>query len=304
MSLAIRPDFTPRVQPQLDGSRTGSHDCGRKTCKWLVIRNTFGLVRPKDSVEICERMGIPKCEGPNGKVKGTSIQEVKRGYDGYIDDAARLRLALPKMRIRSTATNSIVRPVSELMTALENGGAAALFVQYGVIDEAGYGGQPGLDVLHVIPIAGMRTDARGRRWTTSYDPLYDGRRKGIPNGPVEIPWNVIRRALGTTKDTTMGFGIFGTTARATVVATPPVPVPPVPVPPAPTVEELEAALERARTAEAERDRAQVQLGLIAELGAEIEWSRLVDLANAGLPEPNTGNADAPVEEGGSPPEED
>ena len=304
--MTFDPIFVPRVQRQLDGTAVGARGCGRSTVDWLVTWATGGAIRPKDELDICERMGNPKCKR-DGKLVGSSIQEVKRAGDSYQPDAAALGLNLPKMRIRSAATNSVVRPVSELMTVLLNGGAAALFVQYGVIDEAGYGGQPGLDVLHIIPIAGMRTDdERGRRWTTSYDPLYDGRREGIPNGPVEIPWNVIRRALGMTKDTTMGFGIFGTCARAVVIDAPPVPapIPPVPTPTAPTVEELEAALQRARVAEAERDRAQVALGIIAQLAADIEWPRLIELAETGLPEPNTAAANEAVEEGGSPPSEE
>ena len=69
-----------------------------------------------------------------------------------------------------------------------------ILISYGPIADAGMSGSPGFRGNHSLDLFGIRELPNGSNQYLDADPLYDGRRPGIPKGPKWISASTIRHA--------------------------------------------------------------------------------------------------------------
>lgn len=89
-----------------------------------------------------------------------------------------------------------IATVAAVEEALRDGLAVGILHDYSAISAAGMSGSPGFLGAHSSPLFGTRElPSGGVQWLDG-DPLYNGRRAGIPKGPKWIDRNVLIRAAG------------------------------------------------------------------------------------------------------------
>jgi hypothetical protein len=166
------------IIPQFDGSTFADTNCGAASEAMRVSSQQKG-VRPSK--------GNPWF--PTGRSIRLETGDEKGGLMPSQTTAASSReygVSAASPRI-STWTSVISRSWA--------GYAVDLCISYGPIAAAGKSGSPGFVGSHRVVIVGIRNWGTGLQLLVA-DPLYDGRRAGIPMGPQWIASSVMKRAAG------------------------------------------------------------------------------------------------------------
>jgi hypothetical protein len=168
-----------RLVPQINGLVVGAANCGPCTACMTVDFATGGRIRPTP-LEIRRRMGVPY--GP------TDVQDQIRSVESYDDE-------------------TVVRTI-----LLGREKWLGLVLDYGVVNDEAMklSGDKVFRGLHFLGAFGARRLADGTYVVHVWDPLADGRRKGIPTGPDWWPMEVVRHAVEAASH---GHATFTVTAR-------------------------------------------------------------------------------------------
>ena len=163
--------YTPRLDTQLGrgirvpGRTRGSRDCGPRTWRMGIDAVTKGDLRP----------GIKELR-KRGSVSGpqqTSIFDAKKAVESYKRPPGRKALKY-----------TIVRKVADVKTAAAKQRGVHICVHYGEWNKrtSGYTGDPNFQGGHSMLVKGQRYYRGTKQWLV-LDPLEDGRRSNIRQGP-------------------------------------------------------------------------------------------------------------------------
>jgi hypothetical protein len=170
--------YEPKFQRQLDrDGSTDEVDCGPRSWQMLLDYQSRGELRPGPS----ETRKRADCgNGP------TNVDDAKRAVESY-DPKGRK----PLVYYRKTRTEDV-------KAAVRNGKAVHLCIDYGVInDRSEHTGDPAFRGSHSVLALGWReVDGGAVQWRI-WDPLMDGRRDGIAQGPVWIKQAIMVDACET-----------------------------------------------------------------------------------------------------------
>lgn len=216
------------IVPQGDGSTFQWTNCGPACEAERVISQTFNRRPSKGSPWPPTGRSI---RAETGDTSGgtTPQQTTSASYREY-----GVPFATPR-----------IRSATEVKAKLWDAYSVDALVGYGPIDDY-KSGSPGFRGNHRIVLVGIRTTSTGAIEVLSADPLYDGRRSGIPLGPRWLPWGVVYRAMGALKvdgvrtmNQVYGFGrAYFIPSLTRIDAPDPMPAP-TPVPTAPTSKETD-----------------------------------------------------------------
>lgn len=240
---SIRP---PELIAQLDGTPDAGANCGMAASAQAVNFATQGARKPTPS-QMRKRAGKPS--GP-GKATNTLNQKTaiesfdgKGEHDGNSDSTGG-RMPLRYFR-------KLQEPWSTAQEALDAGKVVNVQIDYDVINDKapGKSGDRNYTGDHSISLFGRRNTPTSDPEVRVFDPLYDGRHKGVPKGPQWVLEWVIRQAAEkfcAKKDAFTGGVIPVSPFPAPPPVDPPV-EPPVVVPPVVSREDrYREALEQAR----------------------------------------------------------
>ncbi len=173
----VRADGTRVVGiiPQFDGSRYASTNCGPASEAMRIVS---------------QQKGARPAKGTPWQPTGASIRRETGDTSGGTNPYQTTRASQAEYGIAHAAPR--IAAFSSLLDYLIKGYAVDLLVGYGPITDY-KSGSPGFRGNHRIVLVGRNTDSRT---LLSADPLYDGRRSGIPKGPQWIPQSVIYKAAG------------------------------------------------------------------------------------------------------------
>ena len=161
------------VIPQMDGSRYASTNCG---CACEAMRL------------VSQQKGVRPAKGSPWQPNGATIRRETGDTSGGTNPSQTTAASLREYGVPHAAPR--IAGFQSLLDYLRGGYAVDLLVGYGPIN-AYKSGSPGFRGNHRIVLVGRDTD---RRLLLSADPLYDGRRSGIPRGQQWIPQQVIYQA--------------------------------------------------------------------------------------------------------------
>lgn len=195
-------DYVPKLQPQLNnGSKTGGEDCGpRSSCMGADWATEGALLTP-----------IPefrrRARRPAGDTNTEQLTNALRSYDTPKETNGRTDIqAFRKLR----------QPKSTLREAITDGKYVVVQMSYAVLQRIapGWDACPTFHGMHSIGVMGQRVREGSVQWRV-FDPLADGRRKGIPTGPDWWPrWVVEGVAEGFTKTDGTFSGVVINATRA------------------------------------------------------------------------------------------
>ena len=178
--------YRPAHQTQLDGSATQGEDCWVRTASMAVDFATYGGKVPSVKA-IRDRADVPSGAG------NTADQE--RAIESYdTPDETGGRQDLEYHRHVADPWGDL--PVNPLTNAAK---VVILSIDYGVVNaqKPVLSGDPNFDGNHSVIFAGSRVNGDGKTEVLCFDPLYDGRRSGIPQGPQWWPiWLAKEAAFG------------------------------------------------------------------------------------------------------------
>ena len=173
-------DFpSPGLIPQGDGSTFQWSNCAAATWAGLVVS---------------QQQGKRPAKGSPWYPTGASLRQQSGDRSGGITpsllDATVIREYGIDLDVR-IASLSVVR------SRLAAGYAVGVLIGYGPIADAGLSGSPGFRGAHSIGLYGDREIPNGTHQWLDADPLYDGRRAGIPKGPQWVAESTIVKAAGS-----------------------------------------------------------------------------------------------------------
>jgi hypothetical protein len=169
----------PDLRTQLKtGSGTEGDDCGVLTILNITLWASRGRIGPKDQSEVASWVKRVRrwAKRPSGAmlVRGDCFEVYQ--HPEYLKLFKDAKITPPK------ATYNYKLPWGTLRDRLRAGQASHMAVNYGVLR---YGDAPMGSATfnggHSLALVGARLIA-GKTWTYDGDPLFDGRRKGIPDG--------------------------------------------------------------------------------------------------------------------------
>ena len=163
--------------PQLDGSKHQGDNCGPASIAMALRWSTAHKVAPTPS-EVRRAMGDP--------IGGTNIVDWPKGYDAFADDAKAEGFILREAKYQPG------RSWEDLLGVLADGGAMCLVIDYSRVPDHLKGDRK-FDGYHAVFVSRVRergTATELRVW----DPLCDGRRAGIPRGPLWYPKLTLKAA--------------------------------------------------------------------------------------------------------------
>lgn len=172
-------DFpAPGLIPQFDNSAFAAVNCAPSTWAALVVSQQQGKRPAKGSPWYPSGASLRVASGDKsgGIIPSLLDTTVNRVYG--IDLVVRIATA------------------AAVEEALGDGLAVGILIDYGPIDDAGLSGSPGFRGSHSVPLFGTQARVGGGRNWLDGDPLYDGRRAGIPKGPKWINRATLVRAAG------------------------------------------------------------------------------------------------------------
>jgi hypothetical protein len=187
-----------RLVPQINGLVVGAANCGPCTACMTVDFATGGRIRPTP-LEIRRRMGVPY--GP------TDVQDQIRSVESYDDETVHVGLRPVDSTPHFDDDWEVVRTI-----LLGREKWLGLVLDYGVVNDEAMklSGDKVFRGLHFLGAFGARRLADGTYVVHVWDPLADGRRKGIPTGPDWWPMEVVRHAVEAASH---GHATFTVTAR-------------------------------------------------------------------------------------------
>lgn len=158
------------IIPQFDGTRYAGTNCGGAS---EAMR------------DVSQQKGIRPAKGTPWQPTGWAIRNTTGDTSGGMNPYQTTQATRTRYGI-STASPRIASKAG-IIEKLKAGYAIDLLVSYGPINDY-KSGSPGFTGNHRIVIVGINTETKR---LLSADPLYDGRRSGIPLGPQWIPQSVI-----------------------------------------------------------------------------------------------------------------
>jgi hypothetical protein len=187
-------DFQPKVCEQLQ-TRPSAGDCG--PCAviqslYIASCGRFRIGNRARRIELIERI---RAVGGSAASGSSKVSEAHRAFTSTwaANQFAELGLRRPRATLLlGKDFDSIFKP------HLVAGKWAHIGAVYGPIDDWNGGavsGQPGYDQGHALVIGRYRMQG-GNEWVTMVDPLADGRRAGIAEGPQAIRLSAIEDAMG------------------------------------------------------------------------------------------------------------
>ena len=161
--------YAPTLEHQLDGSATGGEDCGVAVVVMAVDLATQGAARPTTE-EVRRRMRVP-----SGATDTGDQERAVESFETAIETRGREPLRYQRM---------LGRPWSDAMGALADGRWLCLSLSYAVVNDLAprLSGDKAFRGNHAVGALGLRSRA-GVPQVRVFDPLADGRRPGIPDGP-------------------------------------------------------------------------------------------------------------------------
>lgn len=165
------------IIPQFDGSSFAGTNCGACSEAMRIVSQQKG-VRPS--------------KGTPWFPTGASIRRETGDTSGGLMPSQTTRASYNEYGVEHATPR--IGDWDDVPEYLFKGYAVDLLVSYGPIDDY-RSGSPGFRGNHRIVLVGI-TDSSNWRRALSADPLYDGRRAGIPRGQQWIPLQVLRTAAG------------------------------------------------------------------------------------------------------------
>jgi hypothetical protein len=163
------------IVPQFDGSARGGDNCAPASEAARAIRNQYG-VRP--------------LKGSPWQPTGASIRAASDDRSGGMTPSQTTAVT---RRVYGIDADIRIAYWSEINAWLRKGGTLTLLVRYLPIAQAGKSGSPGFYGNHSIPIIGIRGTGTGIEYSSG-DPLYCGRRPGIPEGAQWLTVGTVKKA--------------------------------------------------------------------------------------------------------------
>jgi hypothetical protein len=163
------------IIPQFDGSSRAGDNCAPAS---------------EAARDIRDRQGVRPSKGSPWPPTGASIRNASSDRSGGMTPRQTAAVSLDVYGLGSDVHIATWR---EIIDWLRAGGSLTLLVKYRAISAAGKSGSPGFYGSHSIPLCGIKGSGSSI-YIKSGDPLYDGRRRGIPLGPQWIKLSVLRKA--------------------------------------------------------------------------------------------------------------
>jgi hypothetical protein len=236
MTVAVRP---PELIKQLDGSADAGANCGMAAAAMAVNFATQGARKPTPTM-MRKRAGAPS--GP-GRATNTANQErAVESFDGKGEHSGNSDSTGGREPLKYH--RKLGQPWKVLQDALDTGTKVVnVQIDYDVVNSKwpSKSGDKNYTGDHSITLFGRRQTKTGMWELRSYDPLYDGRKAGVPKGPQWLPEWVIKMAaekFAEDKDVFVG-GVIPMSPKVQPeppVITPPPVTPPVDPPVIPSVD--------------------------------------------------------------------
>lgn len=169
---------SPGLIRQFDGSAFASQNCAAATWAMLGVQ---------------QQQGKRPAKGAPWYPTGASMRYESGDRSGGIMPST-LDIALN--REYGIDLDVRIATVASVREALRDRRAVGALVRYKAISDAGHSGSPGFIGNHSVDLAGILEPPSGTERVLDLDPLYDGRRAGIPKGPQWIEGSTIWRAAG------------------------------------------------------------------------------------------------------------
>lgn len=226
-----------RVCPQLRAAiPTAGEDCGVRTTQRAIRWASCDKVFVKVKV-IRDRMGKPS--GPTNPPDWLTVMR----HPDTVREFARVGLQPPAAHLRGVTKLGFIvgAPVQTALDALAADQMICVAESYAPWHGTKYSGSETFVGNHAVSYAGIE-GTTGKRTTTRFDSLADGRRRGIVKGPSVVPFSKVSRAMGLLDlDSGPGRRPLGNGLWAGMVVERAVVIKPDPVPP--TCEQQLAALQ-------------------------------------------------------------
>lgn len=169
----------PILVPQLDGSPNAGDNCGPASIASALRWATKHDVEPSPSA-VRRQMDDP--------VGGTLMSDHRKAWGHYMTVAPSKGWTLTPMKYHADAR------WSEFAAAFDGQHGATIAIDYSRVPRK-YKGDPLFNGFHSVFVAAKRTRAESVEYKV-FDPLCDGRRPGIPQGPLWYPAAVLKQAAG------------------------------------------------------------------------------------------------------------
>lgn len=228
--------------PQFDGSAFGASNCGAAA---------------EAARDIAERLGQRPPQGSPWYPTGQAIRAATGDRSGGLMPS---QTQAATRRIYNIVTPAVrIEPWTHVLELLWAHRTVDILIRYAPIDDV-LSGSPGFRGNHRGTLSGIRRLDNGRIQVRWADPLYDGRRLGIPRGPQWIDADIMRRAagglelqVGETVTDRYGSGhAYCIPTNASYTTTTPAPTTPVIVTSAPTPKEVNAMIASAHGIQTDR----------------------------------------------------
>lgn len=186
--------YVPKLQAQLNGSKTAGEDCVVRASSTGVDWATLGHKVPTVS-DFRKRA--------RNASTGLTTEEAHRAlvsYDSPAETGGRTDIA---------AYRFLRQPVGELRERVKAGKWAVLWLSYAVVNDRrpDLSGDPRFRGAHAVGVLGQRVREGVVEWRV-WDSLADGRRRGIAKGPDWWPrWLVEAACAGFTKSSDTWTGV-------------------------------------------------------------------------------------------------
>jgi hypothetical protein len=183
--------YLPRFQKQLTPISTAGEDCVVRVSLMGIDYSTRGQVKPTVK-DFRKRAG--KTTG------GLNTAQMEAGVESFNTPAETMGYT----NLRCTRHSD--GKWNDIIEALRANQWVACWINYAWINKnyPQYSGDPGYMGTHCVGALCIRQvtgkDGKRSQQVRVWDPTYDGRRNGIPRGPLWWPLHVLRRACAAAKD--------------------------------------------------------------------------------------------------------
>lgn len=179
-----------RVCPQLTSVPTAGEDCGVRTTQRAIRWASCGRVFVTVAV-IRQRMGKPS--GPTNPPDWLAVLR----HPDTVREFGKVGLHAPVAHLRGVTKQGFIvgAKVQTAVDALEADELICVAESYAPWHKTKWAGSATFVGNHAVSYFGIEGTV-GKRTSTRYDSLADGRRPGIARGPDVVPWHIATRAMG------------------------------------------------------------------------------------------------------------
>lgn len=203
----IPAGYLPRHLDQFDGSRHQGGACGDISTRHALDWSTGGAICP-GAPTIRKLLGTWVGQQATPPTDATSLGDQSRAWAGFRDEAREKGLRL------GSYTRNLMKPWDDAIAALDAGYAIVVQFDHATWNDGpAASGDPAFRGFHVVFIPRLRR-RNGRVELLDYDGMFDGRRKGIPQGPQWVPaWTMKKAAEEKVRKTLIADGMKPDDAR-------------------------------------------------------------------------------------------